>query len=62
MIVDNFDIIEILTFHAKTYSILIVDSNTVLSLTISVKQFKAIGWWDSQIIYVLSVVNHKQFS
>jgi len=63
MIVNNPYIIKsVLIFNRKTNPILIVDTNAVLPLSISMKCFKMISGRDFQILQTSCITNQDQFS
>ena len=63
MIIDDFDRLKIiLSFDRKADSILIIDTNAVLPLPISLQWFQTICGWNFQILQTSCIVNHDQFS
>jgi len=61
MIIDDFNIICIAVMPSKTNTPLLIYSDTVLARAISFQWFNSVSWWNPQITYILSVVNHPQF-
>ncbi len=60
MVVCNFNIDEIVPFHTKTDTILIVDTNAVLSFPVAPKGFQMIRRRDAQVLQIPSIVDHNQ--
>ena len=63
MIIDDFDLLKIIfSFDRKANPILVIDTNAVLSLPVSVQGFQMICGWNFQILHTSCIVNHDQFS
>ena len=63
MIIDDFDRLKIiLSFDRKADPILVIDTNAVLSLPVSVQWFQSVCGWNFQILQTSCIVNHDQFS
>lgn len=62
MVVDDFNVIEVIVFLRETDAVLVVDANTVLPLPVTVQLFEVISGRFPQIIKVCRVVDHNQLS
>ena len=62
MIVHDLDVQGPLSCPGKTYSVLIVDADTVLSHSITSKRFQPITGRDPQIIEFFGSVEHRKLS
>ena len=62
MIINNLYSVEVVSFHLKTNPELIINSNAILSRTISLKSFQMISWRHSQVLQVPCIVYHDQLS
>lgn len=61
MIIDDFDIVWAVRFPAKADVPLVIDTNGVLTLSVSLERFKAISGWNSEVIECCSSVNLGEF-
>ena len=61
VVINDFNIEEVIAFHGKADSVLIIDSNAVLSLPITIQLFQAVCGWDAQILQTSCIVDHDQF-
>jgi hypothetical protein len=57
MIIDNLNLVCTIFLPDETYSILVIDPDTVLSCPVALELFKAVAWWDSQVGERASGVN-----
>ena len=62
MVICYFNVKRITAAPFKTDSPLVIDSDAMLSCTITAKLFKSIRRWDSQVIEVNGIVDHTQLS
>ena len=63
MTIDDFDRLKIiLSFDRKANPILIIDTNAVLSLPVSMQRFQMICGWYFQILQTSCIIDHNQFS
>ncbi len=62
MIINDFNIKEIIAFSPKANPVLIIDPNAVLSLPVSIQLFQPVGRWDAQILQTSCIVDHNQLS
>ena len=58
MVIDNFYTQSISIFPMKTNPPLTIDSNAILTSSISRKEFQAIRWRKFEIVEVCGVVDH----
>jgi hypothetical protein len=56
VVIDDFDLMRMAIFPFKADSPLIVDTDRVLAVALTMKRFQAITWWDSNIIEPLGIV------
>ncbi len=62
MVVHDLHIVSIAVSPLKTYAILVVDPNRVLTLTGALKVLKPVARWNSQIIQSCGGMNHVKFA
>ena len=63
MIINDFNTMKVVfPLDRKAYPVLIVNSNAVLPLPISLQRFQMICGWNFQILQTSCIVNHDQFS
>ncbi|NGX60635.1 MAG: hypothetical protein K940chlam9_00101 [Chlamydiae bacterium] len=62
MIIDDFYIFGASNNPTKDYSVLAVNPNTVLMLSITTQFFEVITWWNLQIFKYFSGVDHIKFA
>ncbi len=62
MIVNNFNIRWAILSPYKADSILIIDTNTVLALTITLQWFKSVTRWRTEKLQRLSCIQLRQFA
>ena len=60
MIIHDFYICESSRNHLETDSVLLVNADTILPLSVASKHFQMIGRRDSKILQAFSFVNHNQ--
>ena len=58
MIIYNFNMLSSVFAPGKYNTILIVNSNTIISLQGTLKSFKMICWWYFEITKIMSCINH----
>ena len=62
MVVHDFNVNGIAIYPNEAYSPLIVDPNAVLSITFSPQRFQSVRWWNTQVVYRSSIVQHPELS
>jgi hypothetical protein len=63
MIIDDFNVMKVVSaLDGKANAVLIIYTNAVLSLPVSMQRLQMICWWDFQILQTSCIVNHDQFS
>ena len=62
MVVHDFNVNCIAIHPNEAYSPLIVDSDAVLSFSVSPQRFQSIRWWNTQVVYRSSIVQHPEFA
>ena len=62
MVVDDFNVKEIVAVSRKANAVLIVDSNAVLSLSVSLELFQAVPRRDAKILHASCIVNQDQLA
>ena len=61
VIIDNLHVKEVIAFHGKADSVLIIDPNAVLSLPVTLQFFQAVCGRNAQILQTSCIVDHDQF-
>ena len=61
MVIDDLDRISLTIIPYETDTPLIVDPDTMLSLSSAFQCLKAIGWWYSEVLQLLGIVQHPEF-
>ena len=62
MVIDNLDRISIAASPSETDTPLIIDPDTVLSLSCSFQRLKPVGWRHTEIFQQPRIVQHSEFS
>ena len=61
MVIDDLDRISLTIIPYETDTPLIVDPDTMLSLSCAFKGLKTIGWWHSEVLQLLGIAQHPEF-
>ena len=61
MVIDDFNVVEIVPFKPETDAKLVIDANAVLSLPVSGEYLQMICRWDFQVLQTSCIVDHDQF-
>ena len=62
MVIDNFDFIGIPFFPFETYSPLVIDADTVLSLAVTLQSLQAVAGGNSQVLQAACAMQIKELA
>jgi hypothetical protein len=60
VVIDDLDAISIAIIPRETDAPLVVDPDTMLSFSCSFQCLKSIGWWRSEVLQLLGIVQHPE--